>query len=176
MEAIKSLISNYQADADIVGDDGQTYLFVQFKAKKLEHGLRLNAISELENSFLRINFRFAMLVDLEKIEIFKVSDDSNIRAEILLKRADILSHIEAKISLESDDILSHYDPEFSKKRIFDFHLQTLVKSWLRDLAYHWKSETPPASRELTEIGLLQLLEGGQVVVITQANLDADTLR
>lgn len=148
MEAIKFPIPNYWSDADLVGDDEQTYLLVKVKAKKLEDKLKQSAISELENYFQpRIyNLRFAMLVDLEEIEIIKVNDDSK---------------IEAKISLKSDDILSHYDPEFSKKRIFEFHLQTLVQSWLRDLAYHWKSERPPASRELAEIGLLQLLEGGQ---------------
>jgi hypothetical protein len=57
-------------------------------------------------------------------------------------------------------VLRHYDAEFSNKRIFELYLTTLVEAWLRDLAYHWKSEKPPASEQLAAIGLLQQLEGG----------------
>jgi len=58
------------------------------------------------------------------------------------------------------DVLIHYDPQFAKKRILHDYLGTLVEAWLRDLAYHWKSEVPPGTDELTTIGLLPRLEGG----------------
>jgi hypothetical protein len=53
-----------------------------------------------------------------------------------------------------------YDPEFPRERVFESYLLTLVEAWLRDLAYHWKSENPPGSEELGRAGLLEKLEGG----------------
>ncbi len=62
--------------------------------------------------------------------------------------------------LDTRQVLQHYDPEFSRKRVFEAYLLTLVEAWLRDLAYHWKSENPPGSAELGGTGLLEKLEGG----------------
>jgi hypothetical protein len=64
------------------------------------------------------------------------------------------------VQLETAAILQHYEPEFGKRRVFEFYLLTLVEAWLRDLAYHWKSEAPPGSEELRTAGLLDRLEGG----------------
>jgi len=44
--------------------------------------------------------------------------------------------------------------------VFESYLLTLVEAWLRDLAYHWKSEDPPGSEELGKAGLIEKLEGG----------------
>jgi hypothetical protein len=64
------------------------------------------------------------------------------------------------VQLDTRQVLQHYDPEFSKKRVFEPYLLTLVEASLRDLAYHWKSEDPPTSEELGRAGLLEKLEGG----------------
>jgi len=64
------------------------------------------------------------------------------------------------VHLDTPQILEHYDPEFTKRRVFESYLLTLVEAWLRDLAYHWKSENPPGSEELRRAGLLGKLEGG----------------
>ena len=62
--------------------------------------------------------------------------------------------------LDTRQVLQHYDLEFPGKRVFESYLLTLVEAWLRDLAYHWKSENPPGSEELGRAGLLERLEGG----------------
>ncbi len=64
------------------------------------------------------------------------------------------------VRLDTRQVLQHYDPEFPRKRVFESYLLTLVEAWLRDLAYHWKSEDPPGSEELGRAGLLEKLEGG----------------
>ena len=64
------------------------------------------------------------------------------------------------VHLDTRQVLQHYDPEFPRKRVFESYLLTLVEAWLRDLAYHWKSENPPGSEELERAGLLDKLEGG----------------
>ncbi|WP_414586919.1 hypothetical protein [Scytonema sp. PCC 10023] len=88
---------------------------------------------------------YVMLVDVENILIFQW-DGKNLSEPILC--------------LNTADILSHYEPEFNEKKIFRFYLTGLTEAWLRDLAYHWKSEISPASKEMAKIGLLQLLEEG----------------
>jgi hypothetical protein len=64
------------------------------------------------------------------------------------------------VHLDTRQILRHYDPEFPAKRVFESYLLTLVEAWLRDLAYHWKSENPPGEDELRKTGLLERLAGG----------------
>ncbi|WP_414564703.1 MULTISPECIES: hypothetical protein [unclassified Anabaena] len=86
----------------------------------------------------------AMFVDLENILIFHW-DGFNLLEIIRLK---------------TGDILSHYEPEFNNKQIFNLYLTNLVKAWINDFCYHWKSEKPPAFQEIKEINLLPLLEGG----------------
>ena len=168
MEAAKFKIPNYVADIVVLDKDEKIVLLVEVKGTKLEgRDAKQKAISPLKSylqnakntRFPLVQEMFAMLADLGNINIFKW--DSH-------KFSDSL------ISLETANILSHYDPEFSRRRILDLYLETLVEAWLRDLAYHWKSETPPASEKLSEIGLLQKLEGG--TTHSQANIDGDTLR
>lgn len=89
---------------------------------------------------------YVMLVDVENILIFQWNG-KNLSEPILC--------------LNTADILSHYEPEFNDKKIFTFYLTGLTEAWLRDLAYHWKSEISPASKEMAKIGLLQLLEEGK---------------
>lgn len=88
---------------------------------------------------------FAMNVDLEHIQIF-TWDGNNLSSPIC--------------TLKTGAVLSQYDSSFTEKRIFHPYLTRLIEAWLRDLAYHWKTETPPASAEMAAIELLPLLAGG----------------
>lgn len=92
---------------------------------------------------------YVMLVDVENILIFQW-DGKNLSEPILC--------------LNTANVLSHYEPEFNDKQIFSFYLTGLTEAWLRDLAYHWKSEISPASKEIAKIGFLQLLEEGTTQV------------
>ncbi len=64
------------------------------------------------------------------------------------------------VQLDTRQVLQHYDTDFPNKRVFESYLLTLVEAWLRDLAYHWKSDNPPGSEELRGAGLLEKVEGG----------------
>ena len=88
---------------------------------------------------------YAMFVDTEQILIFKW---------------DGVNLSEPVCSLNTGEILRHYDPEFGKKWISERYLDSLIESWLEDLAYNWKSEMPAASEQIAIIGLLQRLTGG----------------
>jgi hypothetical protein len=104
--------------------------------------------------FLHMNppLPFGMLVDLESI--------------VVLKR-DAQDPTNPVATFEALEVLSFYDPDFAGKdsrygtrRIFGEYLGTLVEAWLRDVAYHWKSESPPGTEVLAHVGLLNAIEGG----------------
>jgi hypothetical protein len=88
---------------------------------------------------------YAMFIDTEQILIFKW---------------DGVNLSEPVCSLNTGEILRYYEPEFGKKWMSEGYLEGLTESWLRDLAYNWKSEIPPASEQIAIIGLLQRLTGG----------------
>ncbi|MEH2364892.1 hypothetical protein [Nostoc sp.] len=119
---------------------GLPFNFQEIKAKKYAI---LRLIDYLQAA--KIVIPFAMLVDVNNILIFQW-DGNNLSEPIL--------------SLNTADVLSHYEPKFRDKSIFSLYLKGLTEAWLHDLAYHWKSAIPPFTKEMTEIGLLQLLEGG----------------
>jgi hypothetical protein len=102
---------------------------------------------------------FFMLVDLENISIFR-RDERPVVAEFEEDRSVAYYPLSLVTHLKSSSVLGHYDAEFGQKPIYEFYLGTLVEAWLRDLAYHWNSESPPGSDQLAAIGLLSLLEGG----------------
>lgn len=93
----------------------------------------------------KIIIPFVMLVDVENILIFQWNGKN--LSELI-------------VYLNTANVLSHYELEFNKKKIFSLYLTGLIEAWISDFAYHWKSEIPPASKEMAEIGLLQRLEGG----------------
>lgn len=80
--------------------------------------------------------------------------------EILVYRVDGEELGGPVASLRSAEVFSPYDPGFPTRRVFHPYLITLVEAWLRDLAYHWKSDSPPGQDELRESGFLRKVEGG----------------
>ena len=135
---------------DIIAQDvnGKTILLVEVKARHLEGRQHRDWFIEKVKSYLQevnTNILFAMMVDLEDIQIF---------------RYDASDWSEPISYIKTVSVLSHYESRYGKIRIFHHYLEGLVEAWLRDLAYHWKSKTPPASEQLAEIGLLQQIEGG----------------
>ncbi len=88
-------------------------------------------------------FPYAMLVQLDKIEIFQW-DGEKLSEPIFVKK--------------SEEIFKHYDPEFGTRQMFYNLLTGLTERWFHDLDFNWKMENPPGSKELAEIGLLELLK------------------
>jgi hypothetical protein len=94
---------------------------------------------------LRDSLPFALLADPERMRIYRWDGHS----------------LSGPIStLPTIDVLGHYAPDIGNRLIFEDTLVTLIKAWLHDLAYHWKTERPPASDELARIALLPQLEEG----------------
>jgi hypothetical protein len=129
--------------------EGQIILIAEVKGNPFDSNIKKtkeNAILQIID-FLQAEkalIPFAMFVDLENVLFFRW-DGSNL-LEV--------------INLNTADVLSHYEPEFPKKKIFNLYLLVLTEAWISDFCYHWKSEIPPFTKEMADIGLLQLLEDG----------------
>jgi hypothetical protein len=129
-------------DAAVVDRENHAIALVQVKAHPVE---RWAAILPGQLAKFSEPAAFVLTIDPNRIHLYRPAGE-NLGEPI----AD----------LDTPQVLQHYDPEFPRKRVFEPYLLTLVEAWLRDLAYHWKSENPPGSEELERAGLLEKLEGG----------------
>ncbi len=144
-------------DADIVALDKDDRIVAlieikinQAKEKAAKQKIINRALKQIKHflsilSEKKVVIPYAMIVNLKDIMVFKWD-------------GTVLS--EAVLSLKTADILHYYDSKLGDQRIFEPYLTRLIEAWLRDLAYNWKSEIPPASEQIAAIGLLPLLAGG----------------
>lgn len=144
-------------DADIIAldKDDRTVVLIEVKIIQAQEAAAKQkivdrAIDWVKTALSKLSGKnavipYAMFVDLEEILVFKWD-------------GTVLS--EAVLSLKTADILHYYDSKLGDQRIFEPYLTRLIEAWLRDLAYNWKSEIPPASEQIAAIGLLPLLAGG----------------
>ena len=104
---------------------------------------------------------FGMMIDKEEMQIYAI-DGANLDEPVC--------------TLKVVNVLSRYDPEIGNKQKSPFgigrsYLAGKAESWLRDLAYNWKSEIPPALDQMKAIGLLPLLEGGTTSSDVEIRID-----
>jgi len=82
-------------------------------------------------------------------------------------------------SWATNDILGHYDPGFPERvrslsGIHPDSIAGLIGSWLRDIAYHWKSPSPPGTEQWEAAGLLGRIAEGST--LSEVRLGFDALR
>lgn len=102
-----------------------------------------SAFEQLRQYLTLAKSPFGMLIDRQQIQVFRSNDS-----------------LEQVAAFDTADVLRPYEPAFDQKQIYETYLRTLAEAWLRDLAYRWKSEEPPAIQEIEAIGLLERLAGG----------------
>ncbi|HEU5116948.1 MAG TPA: type I restriction enzyme HsdR N-terminal domain-containing protein [Isosphaeraceae bacterium] len=136
------------ADYIVTDARGKPVLVVEVKARCLSAEEWKPVRKQLKEYQSTASIIFGMIADLKTIEVFKLDP----------------SYPRKTIRLRTEDVLQPYDPEFESRKteISYFHFETLVTAWLRDLAYRWNSEPPPALKELREFELLPLMQDGDV--------------
>lgn len=141
-------------DITILDSDERIVLLAQAKGK----GQMWGGISEVISWLKAGNgaIPFVMFVDLENIHIFKW-DSANLSEPVCI--------------LNTADVLGHYGLNVSEKYISGRYISALAESWFRDLVYHWKSPTPPASEQIAAIGLLPLLQDGTTQPEVEIRID-----
>ena len=132
---IADIIAKDSADSDV--------LCVKVKASVLSEDAIAALLQDLRESVPTIPF--SMIVGLNVIRIVRHGES------------------DSSTTLVSQDVFGHYDPRFAKKRIFHDYLEALVEAWLSDVADHWKTDNPPGSKALYEMGLLDKLAGGRTL-------------
>ena len=117
-----------------------------------------------DQPILIINVIFSGMYASPDLEILKMEKYQNIPFLMFINSNVIRvfkSPTFAEIArFETKKVLAYYDPDSIEGIIYQSTLMTLIQSWLRDTAYHWKSENPPYSEEMKKIGLYDLLFDG----------------
>lgn len=117
-----------------------------------------------DQPILIINVIFSGMYASPDLEILKMEKYQNIPFLMFINSNVIRvfkSPTFAEIArFETKKVLAYYNPDSIEGIIYQSTLMTLIQSWLHDIAYHWKSENPPYSEEMKEIGLYDLLFDG----------------
>jgi len=67
-------------------------------------------------------------------------------------------------SLRTETALKPYNRLDNLNNAGADYLKILVELWLEDLILSWKKEKPPYKKELSQIGLLEIIKNGQIEV------------
>ena len=121
--------------------NGNKLLVSKVRARNIVEDItaKVEDILKFEYEHNKVIIPYAMTATREEIKIFQWDGEK----------------LENVYTFPTHEVLSEYDPEFSnKKRIFEYYLETLVEGWLRDLTDNWKTDNPPKSEELTQIGFV----------------------
>jgi hypothetical protein len=137
-------------DMIVENHEGLPILLVEVKPSKAD-----SRTTKKINRLLReadLPAPYAMVVDPERIEVF-VWDGNQLTGPVF--------------SAEAGPILGYYSKyyeDFLARGIRQSFLETLVKAWLRDLDYQWKtkSSSVPGADALAEIGLLSQLKDSTI--------------
>ncbi|HLP92025.1 MAG TPA: hypothetical protein VK184_25975 [Nostocaceae cyanobacterium] len=131
--------------SDITGWDkeGKKFLVSKVRARDIVEDItaKVEEILKFEYQHHRVIVPYGMTATREEIKIFEWDGKE-------LKNC---------FTFSADEVLSEYDAEFRNKKIFEYYLETLVEAWLRDLASNWKTDHPPKSQELKQIGFVDQL-------------------
>src|SRR5262245_60982302 len=134
-----------------------------------------------------VDVPFVMIVDYSGIVVYGGGKSDKDREKLIsLGTRDVLQAYEHDIGemlVEGEDIFAEYARKLREARkgakprivprIYEGYLTALIESWLRDLAYHSKTEHRPGEEEMRAIGLLDAIQGG---LTTRACDEADSLR
>jgi hypothetical protein len=117
-----------------------------------------------DQSILIIDVRFSAMYSSPEMKILKMEQYQHIPF-LMFVNSNVMRIFKSPTftevaRLDTKKILGHYNPKSIQGIIYQSTLITLTQSWLRDLAYHWKSQTPPYIEEMKQIGLFTLLCDG----------------
>ncbi|QSV70964.1 MAG: hypothetical protein HEQ20_09640 [Aphanizomenon flos-aquae KM1D3_PB] len=117
-----------------------------------------------DKSILMIDVRFSGMYSSPDLNILKMEQYQHIPF-LMFVNSNVMRIFKSPTfvevaRLDTKKVLEHYDAGSIEGIIYQSTLITLTQSWLRDLAYHWKSETPPYIEEMKKIGLFTLLFDG----------------
>lgn len=149
MASVQKIMRETRADVVVLDADEEPVLLVEVKAtRRLDPEVYGETVEILRARAEMFSIPYFMLADLSTVRIFR--------------RGSATPDLE----LPAEAVLAPYEADFVKKRerhIYHHYLERLIESWLRDLAYQWKSDSPPYRAELDQIGLMNGISRGSTV-------------
>lgn len=149
MASVQKIMRETRADVVVLDVDEEAVLLVEVKAtRRLDPEVYRETVRILRERAEMFSIPYFMLADLSTVRIFRQGSTT------------------PDLELPSDAVLGPYEADFARNResrIYHQYLERLIESWLRDLAYHWKSERPPHEAELDQIGLMKRITRGSTV-------------
>lgn len=143
METLNRMPSRvYTADIVAFSSDDVPVMLVEVKARQEEKVFDKEQLIQYLQAAPDIPY--ATLVTLRDVQIFEWKSQT----------------LSSLMTASTVDVLSEYEPEFGQKTIYEYYLTTLVETWLRDVAYHWKLASPPLFEQLSRLGLAEKLNEG----------------
>lgn len=113
-----------------------------------------------------------LMIDVRSSDFFALTDINILKMEnyqhipfLMFVNSNVIRifktpNFEEILRLDTKETLKFYGEKITQKRIYTSYLMGLIEGWLRDIAYHWKSEIPPHQEEIQKIGLLDYLTDG----------------
>lgn len=149
MASVRKIMRETQADVVVLDADEEPVALVEVKATRaVDPDVDQETVRILRERAEAFSVPYFVIADLSHVRIFRRGSP------------------EPDLDLPSEALLACYEADFAKKkatRIYHQYLERLVESWLRDVAYQWKSDSPPYRAELERIGLAQRISRGSTV-------------
>ena len=132
--------------------------------KVLDFAPSIVAKDKNDQPILMIDVRASDFYALTDINILKMEDYQHIPFLMFVNSHAIrifkTTNFTEVLRLNTRETLKFYAHQVTKDRISTSFVMRLIQAWLRDLAYHWKSEIPPQMEAIKQIGLLDYLANG----------------
>jgi hypothetical protein len=142
------LIPTTPVDIVVTSPDGETIVLVEVKRRSADQAMRDQLATYAESS----GASFVMTIDPQQIVV----------SPAVAGRPDW----DRAVSLSTKTILNSYSEDADLQRIEAFYFVSLVKAWLRDFSFSWKSKRPPGSDELEQIGLTARLQEAETHTVS----------
>jgi hypothetical protein len=132
--------------------------------KVLDFDPSIVAKNKDDEPILMIDVRAADFYALTDINILKMENYKHIPF-LMFVNSNVIRifktpNFEEVLRLNTKETLKFYAIEITRKWVSTSFTMGMIEAWLRDLAYHWKSENPPHQEEIKNIGLLDHLTNG----------------
>lgn len=133
--------------------DDRPFLIVEAKGRPIPAHIEAGLLHEISSGREAIPYgmriHHAMIADPKSIRLYRLDE----------------AHSALICSWSTDEILGHYAPDFREvvERPFGIsadYLGGLIGSWLGDIAYRWKSPSPPGIDQWEAAGLLAKITDG----------------
>jgi hypothetical protein len=149
MPSAEKILRDTQANVVALDAEEEPVALIVVRAtRSMEPEVYEEIVEMLRERAERFSIPYFILADLSTVRIFRQGVTT---PELEVPFEAVLS------AYSSDDIQKRSAPMFPR------YLEGRVGSWLRDVAYHWKSETPPYLAELRRIGLAARLARGTTI-------------